>query len=896
MADSRRTAEILVRARDDTRRATTSVQAGFRTMADGTVGALGRVTRSFLNLRNVIAGGVAAMAAKKLFEPELETEKFRTQYENLLGDAESAKTRVDMLMQFSDVTPFEPEPVVRAALVLDRFTRGAEDTRDMVRLVGDAAAATGSEFSELGMWVGRGYSMIKGGAPIGEVTRRLLELGVITPDVQNKISDMQKQNKSATEVWGVLRGALEEHNGAMEKLSQTTGGRLSTLAGKWSGFRRDVAAEALPAVNVAIDDLIATIDNLRESGELQKWGEATRQTIEAVWERLKSMAAWIAENRTLLTTLGVGAGGLLAFAKLVQALTLVKSAIMAIKTAYAAVVAARSADTASTAANTAVTGANTAAKTANVAALNAQAAAAISAKAAFSTLGGALGSLGAIAGTAFVGWKLGTLLGEVSGLNREMGRLVENAALKKQQTELEMFQQAWAKRFEDRGGLSARDDRGRTMSEAWREMEKRRSERAAGARETEQQAAETDPQAAAALAAAEEAATAEQEAREKVAGAVQKAAENEIERRKSVAAQIEKTKQDIAEARERADEDRQRRELQGIADGAQERIREAEEAARAEDVRAERIEREVAEQHERLLLPRADRRVAEREDADQAKREKDLERQIARARKRQEEGGRLTARGKELVAFDERRREAAAAREHAQAQRDRAEGEQARLAEAQARLADLAAVQIDTEKDLTAALRDLENELREGGRAEIGGQAVGDMTEADLAAVAELARTIADATQAARDRRAAEADILARAGKEGEPAPAAEQPPAAQAPAAQAPAAQAPAAQAPAVAQGPAPAAEQPPAAQGPAQLPDRIVARAGKSLDLDIAGRATARPAGGVAIPAMTVPPVPRLREEAAGPAAVEVDLPGGEMLAELRSIRTSLGKIGLG
>ena len=873
MADSRRTAEILVRARDDTRRATTSVQAGFRTMADGTVGALGRVTRSFLNLRNVIAGGVAAMAAKKLFEPELETEKFRTQYENLLGDAESAKTRVDMLMQFSDVTPFEPEPVVRAALVLDRFTRGAEDTRDMVRLVGDAAAATGSEFSELGMWVGRGYSMIKGGAPIGEVTRRLLELGVITPDVQNKISDMQKQNKSATEVWGVLRGALEEHNGAMEKLSQTTGGRLSTLAGKWSGFRRDVAAEALPAVNVAIDDLIATIDNLRESGELQKWGEATRQSIEAVWERLQSMAAWIAENRTLLTTLGVGTAGLLAFAKLVQALTLVKSAIMAMNTAYAAVVAARSADTASTAANTAVTGANTAAKTANVAALNAQAAAAISAKAAFSTLGGALGSLGAIAGTAFVGWKLGTLLGEVSGLNREMGRLAENLArtgkmqwwtggAEGAKTELEMFQEQWSKRFEDRGGLSARDDRGRTMSEAWREMEKRRSERAAGARETEQQAAETDPQAAAALAAAEEAATAEQEAREKVAAAVQKAAENEIERRKSVAAQIEKTKQDIAEARERADEDRQRRELQGIADGAQERIREAEEAARAEDVRAERIEREVAEQHERLLLPRADRREAEREDADQAKREKDLERQIARARKRQEEGGRLTARGKELVAFDERRREAAAAREHAQAQRDRAEGEQARLAEAQARLADLAAVQIDTEKDLTDALRDLERELREGGRAEIGGQAVGDMAEADLAAVAELARTIADATQAARDRRAAEADILARAGKEGEPAP----------------------------------AAEQPPAAQGPAQLPDRIVARAGKSLDLDIAGRATARPAGGVAIPAMTVPPVPRLREEAAGPAAVEVDLPGGEMLAELRSIRTSLGKIGLG
>jgi len=204
VADGRKTLEILLKGKNETRGAFRAVTAGAGSMANATIGHVGRVASSFLNLRNMIAGAAIGMAGKSIFEPALEMEAFTTQYRNLLGSVAEAKDRIEDLTQFSDWTPFEPEPIIKAGIMLDRFTRGAEDTLGMVRLVGDAASAVGKEhFSELAMWIGRAYAMIQGGEPIGEATRRLLELGVITPAVKSQVAALQAQNKSATQVWGV---------------------------------------------------------------------------------------------------------------------------------------------------------------------------------------------------------------------------------------------------------------------------------------------------------------------------------------------------------------------------------------------------------------------------------------------------------------------------------------------------------------------------------------------------------------------------------------------------------------------------------------------------------------------------------------------------------------------
>lgn len=331
---------LIITGRNDLGRPLNAASRGVATFADGTVGHFRRVARHVLNLQNVVIGAGAAMAAKSLFAPSIETETFRTQYENLLGTAQEARDRVEALMNFSDVTPFEPEPVVQAALVLDRFTRGAEDTVDMVRLVGDAAAATGSGFGDLGGWIGRAYAMIKGGEPIGEATRRLLELGVITPDVKAKIAALQEQNRSAAEVWAVLRGALEQHEGAMEKLSRTTSGRLSTLAGKWSALRRDVADSAVPELNGAIDELIGTIDELRESGNLQAAGERMGEAIRTLHDTARSLVQFIDENRETLATIGMTYAGFRIIRSLTAAVAMTSAGMKALAASTAVSAAA----------------------------------------------------------------------------------------------------------------------------------------------------------------------------------------------------------------------------------------------------------------------------------------------------------------------------------------------------------------------------------------------------------------------------------------------------------------------------------------------------------------------------------------------------------------------------
>ena len=309
MPDANKTLELILRARNQLDAGLGAGRRSVRTFADGTIGHFKRITGAVLNLQNMLAAGIAGLAARAVFKPALEMQDFITQYRNLTGSVEAAHAKVAELMEFSDVTPFEPEPVVKTGMMLDRFTRGAVDTLEIVRLVGDAAAGTGARFDELGMWVGRAYAMIQGGEPIGEATRRLMELGVVTPDVKSKIEALQKQNRSAAEVWAVLRTALEQHTGAMERLSQTTSGRLSTLRGKWTALRRDIGEGAIPALDRAVEDLIATIDELRESGKLAEWGEEAAETLTKLWEAVTGLANFVKQHHETLATLGMTYAG-----------------------------------------------------------------------------------------------------------------------------------------------------------------------------------------------------------------------------------------------------------------------------------------------------------------------------------------------------------------------------------------------------------------------------------------------------------------------------------------------------------------------------------------------------------------------------------------------------------
>lgn len=132
-----------------------------------------------------MGSGAIVSGAKAVWSAVKEAFKFETltiQFSVLMGSLTKAKDRMKELADFAAATPFAMEEVVNASRQLHVFSDGALGASNSLRLVGDAAAAVGQNIQEVSFWVGRAYSMIKGGQPFGEAAMRLQEMGIITPD------------------------------------------------------------------------------------------------------------------------------------------------------------------------------------------------------------------------------------------------------------------------------------------------------------------------------------------------------------------------------------------------------------------------------------------------------------------------------------------------------------------------------------------------------------------------------------------------------------------------------------------------------------------------------------------------------------------------------------------
>ena len=168
-----------------------------------------------------ISGGAIGMNA--------ELEKSTLQFETLMGSSEKAQAKVASLFDFAAKTPFESGPIIKASRTMQTFGGDALNTDKNLRLFGDAAAAVSAPIDDVSFWMSRAYAAIQGGKPFGEARMRLMELGIITPQVATKMEEMEKAGKSSGEIWGAMTGELGKFDGAMEKQAGTWDGLTSTM-------------------------------------------------------------------------------------------------------------------------------------------------------------------------------------------------------------------------------------------------------------------------------------------------------------------------------------------------------------------------------------------------------------------------------------------------------------------------------------------------------------------------------------------------------------------------------------------------------------------------------------------------------------------------------------------
>lgn len=215
------------------------------------------------------AAGAITLAVKE----SLKFEKISTQFEVLTGSVRAATASLEELEKFSASTPFQFEEVAQAGQVLLSFGFQAKDLQSLLGQLGDVSAATGKNFKELAVIFGqvtatgklqldRYNQLIEAGVNLGPAIAKTI--GISGTAVRKAITD----GKVSADAFKKAFASLSAEGGpafkALEKLSLTLGGRISTLQDNFSAVTRQVGQFFVPVVKTlvsAISDFLGILRN-----------------------------------------------------------------------------------------------------------------------------------------------------------------------------------------------------------------------------------------------------------------------------------------------------------------------------------------------------------------------------------------------------------------------------------------------------------------------------------------------------------------------------------------------------------------------------------------------------------------------------------------------------------
>lgn len=179
------------------------------------------------NVKNAVAGAFAAVGIgqtiKTSIDLEVQQQNLESSFEVLLGSKKKAQKRIDDLTTFAGSTPFTRDEIYQASRTLQVFTGNALSTGKGLKMVGDVAAGTNSDFSDVALWVGRMYDGMKNHQTIGEATAALQEMGAISGQDRTKLEALAASNKKISQTWPHAMKAFQKYDGLMEKQSDNLG-------------------------------------------------------------------------------------------------------------------------------------------------------------------------------------------------------------------------------------------------------------------------------------------------------------------------------------------------------------------------------------------------------------------------------------------------------------------------------------------------------------------------------------------------------------------------------------------------------------------------------------------------------------------------------------------------
>ena len=302
MSDARKTLELLITGKDQ---ASPALKG-----AKGAVLDLAGSAKSLVGLGVAFAGvQLSAQALRatlgQAFSLALDEGKARAQFEGLIGSADEARKRVSELRQMSRDTPFDFSALADASQYLQRATGGALASQNTMRLIADAAAASGESVSTVARAFGLFYATMRSGQDDGgRAISQLRSLGIISGETYQRIEALAKAGAGQEQVWQALISSMDRYRGAAQRLDDAD--PMGNFRDAWEDLLRTVGNEALPGLTQALRTLQAEIDRLAANGELRAWGQTLGQTFSTAATALATLTKLITEHKTAIIALGAG--------------------------------------------------------------------------------------------------------------------------------------------------------------------------------------------------------------------------------------------------------------------------------------------------------------------------------------------------------------------------------------------------------------------------------------------------------------------------------------------------------------------------------------------------------------------------------------------------------------
>lgn len=355
-----------------------------------------------------------------------EMQQTETAFEVMLGSAEKGRAAIAKLIGFADVTPFDNPEIIRSGKSLLNIGIAVDGLTGKLEMLGNISAGTGNKIFEITSIYSKAAAkgkvqteelmqLAERGVPIIQAFASMLK--VSTQEVMAMAEKGQLSFALLDEALQSLGGQGGKYFGLMEKQSKN-------MLGAWSNFQAEVekigtaiGKEAIPALTAALESLLAEIDKLRESGELDQMISGAGKLIGETASALKDFVAFIVANRETIASLGMSAAGLLLILKAKQILLELGGGLVFMVRAAAQINSAAQ-QSAANAAGAVGTVRKSLAGLRNF--MGGMKGVMVSP---FAAAKMAAANFGAVAATAFIGWEIGKRIGDMLQLEKAFTRL-----------------------------------------------------------------------------------------------------------------------------------------------------------------------------------------------------------------------------------------------------------------------------------------------------------------------------------------------------------------------------------------------------------------------------------------------------------------------------------------